>query len=180
MSSNGASQELVDRSSSWGAQTYGKKIESDFSKYYFNSLTGGWEVTDRQGTVRYYGSAAASRQTNSYGTFKWFLDKVQDINENYMTLEYYTDTANGEVYLQEIDYTGNGALSATNKVSFNLSPIQGGIATSYASLGDGEYGVFLDFNLRQDPGRRTMAACQKLQSQLHLQRRYLPSRSCKM
>jgi RHS repeat-associated protein len=122
VSANGSSQELVLRSE-WdsGNHTYGWKIEQDFSKYYFNSSTGGWEVTDKQGTVHYYGTTTASRQYNSAGIFKWFLDKVQDVKGNYMTVSYYTDAANGQLYLQEIDYTGNGAQTTTNKVVFTLS-----------------------------------------------------------
>ncbi len=109
VSANGSSDELVDRSSDWGAQIYGKKIEQDFSKYYFNSGTQGWEVTDKQGTIHKYGSTTASRQTNSNGTFKWLLDTVQDVYGNNMTVSYTTDIANGQLYLQEIVYTGNGA-----------------------------------------------------------------------
>ncbi|MFZ0932346.1 MAG: FG-GAP-like repeat-containing protein [Syntrophobacteraceae bacterium] len=122
VSVNGSSNELVLRPE-WDSsnQTYGKKIEQDFSKYYFYSTSGGWQVTDKNGTIRYYGSTAASRQTNSNGTFKWFLDKVQDVYGNYMTVSYYTDTANGQLYLQEIDYTLNGAKTSANKVVFTRS-----------------------------------------------------------
>ena len=136
VSANGSSNELVLRPQ-WdsGNHTYGAKIERDFSKYYFNSTTGGWQVTDKQGTVYYYGSTAASRQTNSHGTFKWFLDKVQDIYGNTMTVSYYTDTTNNQVYLQEIDYTSNGSLSYTNKVVFTRSAVRKAADTpvSYAS-----------------------------------------------
>ncbi|HYA42692.1 MAG TPA: SpvB/TcaC N-terminal domain-containing protein, partial [Syntrophobacteraceae bacterium] len=122
VSANGSSSELVIRPN-WdsGNHTYGKKIEQDFSKYYFNSTTRGWEVTDKQGTVHYYGSTSASRLYNSFGTFRWFFDKVQDVYGNYMTLSYYNDSANGQLYLQEIDYTANGSLSYSNKVVFTLS-----------------------------------------------------------
>jgi hypothetical protein len=100
---NGSNSELIVRSD-WGTNYYGNKIEGDFIKYYLNSITGGWEVTIKNGTKYYYGTTSASRQDNTYGTFKWCLDKVQDTNGNYMTVTYWKDQ--GEIYLDRIDYTG--------------------------------------------------------------------------
>lgn len=108
--------ELVSRGD-WGANYYGAKIESAFSKYFYNQSTGGWEVTTKDGTKYYYGSTSASRQDNVYGTFKWSLDKVQDINGNYMTVGYFKDQ--GEIHLDRIDYTGNvNGPGPTNYVKF--------------------------------------------------------------
>ena len=113
---NGSSSELVPRGD-WGTNYYGAKIEGIFSKYYYNSSTGGWEVTTKDGTKYYYGTTSASRQDNTNGVFKWCLDKVQDTNGNYVTITYYKDQ--GEIYLDRIDYTGNGNLNPTNYVKFN-------------------------------------------------------------
>ncbi|MDA8239073.1 MAG: FG-GAP-like repeat-containing protein, partial [Nitrospiraceae bacterium] len=108
--------ELIARND-WGGNYYGAKIEGPFTKYYFSHSSGGWEVTTKDGTKYYYGTTAASRQDNAYGTFKWCLDKVQDLNGNYMTVTYLKD--NGDIYLYRIDYTGNThGLSATNYVQF--------------------------------------------------------------
>jgi len=109
------SRELVSRGD-WGADYYGNEIEGAFSKYYYNSFTGGWEVTTKGGTKYFYGTTVASRQDNAYGVFKWMLDKVQDTNGNYMTITYWKDQ--GEIYIDRIDYTGNGSLSPTNYVKF--------------------------------------------------------------
>jgi RHS repeat-associated protein len=114
---NGSSSELVPRSS-WGSNYYGAKIEGAFLKYYFNSSSGGWEVTAKNGTKYYYGSSASSRQDNASVVFKWCLDKVQDTNGNYMNITYVKDQ--GEIYLNRIDYTGNSNLSPTNYVIFYL------------------------------------------------------------
>ncbi len=115
---NGAATELVPRGD-WGTNYFGAKIEGRFSKYYYNSTTGGWEVTAKNGTKYYYGTTSLSRQDSAIGTFKWCLDKVQDTNNNYMTISYFKD--NGEIYLDRIDYTGNSnspALLPTNYVKF--------------------------------------------------------------
>ena len=58
---------------------------------------------DKNGATYYFGTASASRQDNTYGVFKWCLDKVQDSNSNYMTITYWKDQ--GEIYLSRIDYT---------------------------------------------------------------------------
>jgi YD repeat-containing protein len=113
---NGAVSELVQREE-WGANYYGAKIEGTFTKYYYNSSTGGWEVTTKDGTKYYYGTTPASRQDNVYGVFKWCLDRVEDTNGNYMTITYWK--GQGEIYINRIDYTGNTAgVSPTNYVKF--------------------------------------------------------------
>ena len=126
-----SSYELVLRGNP-SSHTYAKKIDKDFSRYYFNPGSGGWEVTDKQGTTRYYGTTGASRITDNSGTatFKWFLDTVRDLNGNYMALSYLADTntAGAQLYLQEIDYTGVSTgpppasqviLAPVNQVIFN-------------------------------------------------------------
>ena len=120
---NGSSSELVPRID-WGTNYYGARIEGTLSKYYYNTATGGWEVTGKEGTRYYYGSTSASRQDFDNGTkvFKWCLDTVIDTNGNYMTISY--TKYQGEIYLDRIDYTGNMAtpLSATHYVKFHLEP----------------------------------------------------------
>ena len=108
-------EELTARGD-WGTNCFGKKIEGDFSKYYYNSGTSGWEVTSKDGTKYYYGTTNASRQDNTYGVFKWMLDKVQDTNGNYMTVSYWKDQ--GGIYIDRMDYTGNGNQNPTNCVQF--------------------------------------------------------------
>ncbi|MBF0559296.1 MAG: hypothetical protein HQL08_11010, partial [Nitrospirae bacterium] len=121
-----ASQELVSRVD-WGANYYGDKIEGAFTRYLYNTGTGGWEVTTKDGLKYYYGSTKASRQnnpwnyTNNNQVFKWYLDKVQDLNGNYMTFTYSSDTsgsAQGITYLSRIDYTYNSGGLSSNYVQF--------------------------------------------------------------
>ncbi|MBI4698550.1 MAG: hypothetical protein HY758_06465 [Nitrospirae bacterium] len=107
---SGSTSELVPI----GNNYYSPKIEGAFSRYYKHP-TGGWEVTTKDGVIYYYGSSIASRQDNAIGVFKWCLDKIQDTNGNFMTVTYIKDQ--GEIYLDQIDYTGNTAgLSPANYV----------------------------------------------------------------
>ncbi len=109
--------ELVERTD-WGTNYFGAKVEEAFSKYYYNSSTSGWEVTAKDGTKYYYGTTSNSRQTNTLGTSRWCLDKVQDTNGNYMTISYIQQ--DGQIYPVQIDYTGNAGLITNKSVVFTL------------------------------------------------------------
>lgn len=130
---NGSVADLIQRDD-WGTDHFESKIEGAFLNYYFNRASGGWEVRDKSGTVYYYGcnpETRHSRQDTSQGTFKWFLDRVQDVNGNFMTVTYSQDR--GHVYLSRIDYTGNvNGLPTTNYVTFGLIT-RDDVITSYAS-----------------------------------------------
>jgi len=118
---NGSTKDLVSKTDDWGADYYGAKIEGDFSKYYFNSTTGGWEVTTKDGTRYLYGSSDDSRQfdpDNNLRIFKWCLDSVEDTNGNYMTISYIKDQE--QIYLNQVDYAGNGSLAPSNYVKFYI------------------------------------------------------------
>ncbi|MEW6585135.1 MAG: SpvB/TcaC N-terminal domain-containing protein [Nitrospirota bacterium] len=118
---NGSATELISRPD-YGADCYGEKIERSFSKYCMS--TAGWEVTTKNGTKHRYGHSSASRQDFEGGVkiFRWCLDEVRDTNGNYMTILYDKDINNGEIYIEEIRYTGNGSLSPSNKVIFEYDP----------------------------------------------------------
>lgn len=114
---NGSPADLVERPD-WGSGYYSAKIESGFTKYYYDSSTDSWEVTTKDGTKYYYGSTSSSRQQDTDGTYKWCLDRVEDINGNYMEIFYTNDQ--GEIYLDRIDYTGGSDLAPSNYVKFSL------------------------------------------------------------
>ena len=107
-----------------GNNYFRSRIETTFTKYYYNEAGDYWIATHRDGTKYYFGhspsmnSAAISRQTNSYGTFKWGLAEVQDLSGNYMVIEYFSDR--GQIYPSQILYTGNSQalLSPSNIVVF--------------------------------------------------------------
>lgn len=117
------SVELVDRSAEWGANHFGAKIEGQFIKFCRYTGDDYWVGTATNGAKYYYGytADADSKQTSTFcgdSTVKWYLDRVEDANGNYMTYDYFID--NGTVYLSAIQYTGNSAESVgpANSVTF--------------------------------------------------------------
>jgi len=110
---NGQQTELIERND-WGSDYFGAKIESNFTKYNFNGASQGWAVTARDGTTYFYGTEDDSKQydpADSNRVYKWCLNKVEDTNGNYMTFSYESDQ--GQIYLKQIDYTGNTNASVT-------------------------------------------------------------------
>jgi len=90
-----------------------------FNKYVFSTSTNSWTVTDKNGTVYTFGSTAASRLDNpgnSNQIYQWMLDKVTDANSNYIKYTYYKDS--GEIYPNQVIYTGNGTTDGPFEVDF--------------------------------------------------------------
>jgi hypothetical protein len=84
-----------------------------------NNGSSGWIVTDKKGVKYYFGTISASQENDPFTTseiFKWFLDRVQDVNGNYMTVTYYKEQY--KIYPSQIDYTGNGTLQPYAHVVF--------------------------------------------------------------
>ena len=77
---------------------YRAKIEGTFFRIKKPTATDGkpyWEVTDKAGVKYIYGQTVNSRQDNVDNPsqiFKWSLDKVEDLNGNYMEFNYYKDS----------------------------------------------------------------------------------------
>ncbi len=110
--SSGAISELVEISMDGCTKCFSARIEGSFSKYEYISADNRWVVTSKNGTKYFYGKDPFAlyeiRQNNDIGdTFKWPLVRVEDTNGNYMEIKYFEDTANNQLYLDEIRYTGN-------------------------------------------------------------------------
>ncbi|MGD9492360.1 MAG: SpvB/TcaC N-terminal domain-containing protein [Bacteroidales bacterium] len=74
-----------------------------------------WTVTDKSGTVYYFGETAESRVSTSAGIARWELCRIEDVNGNSVIYQYETKTwsspgtiADGgkQIYLKKIIYTG--------------------------------------------------------------------------
>ncbi len=110
-----AAEELVARSADWGVNFYGAKLESEFTRYeYLNS--NGWIATTRAGLTYHYGTTSASRQENGGNVFKWCLDRIEDTNGNYIEINYVKNQ--GQIYLNEVKYTGHATELPTNSIQF--------------------------------------------------------------
>lgn len=107
--------ELVDI----GSGEYRAKQEGAFLKFSFNGSS--WQVKDKTGTTYSFGASDNSRQFNAASIFKWYLDKVVDLQGNYMEISYTQDQ--GQVYPAQIQYTGKeGGVLPTNTVDFDYQP----------------------------------------------------------
>lgn len=107
-----------------GNEEYRAKIENAFSRIKRLPASDGrtyWEVTDKVGTRYFFGQTSASRQDNPANAdhiFRWSLDRVEDTNGNFMTFGYFKNQ--GQIYLDRLDYAGNGTVAPSNYVKFYL------------------------------------------------------------
>ena len=94
----------------------------DFSKIYaYGNIVFGPEyfiVYRDDGSVAEYGNTVDSKQRVGHGIYSWYVNKITDINGNYMTFTY--GYSGSEVWIDHIDYTGNTAagLEPYARVSF--------------------------------------------------------------
>ena len=91
------------------------------SEYYF-------VVTDKNGTKMTYGNDGSSNnvceQKDQIGNkAKWLLTKIEDANGNWMKFSYQTKSYQGgsNIYIKDIEYTGNGNEGGNYLISFKLS-----------------------------------------------------------
>ena len=103
--------------------TYRPVADESFVQYSFSTSTSSWVVTDKVGAIYTFGTSANARQDNPFSSsqvYTWMLDKVVDTNGNYITYSYYKEA--GQVYIDTITYTGNGATPGTLTVEFGREP----------------------------------------------------------
>jgi len=89
-----------------------------------------WTVTDKGGTVYYFGETSESRISTSLGIARWELSRIEDVNGNSVIYQYETKTwsapgtiADGgkQIYLKKIIYTCSGTnINGAYSVNFNL------------------------------------------------------------
>ncbi len=100
-------QELISREHTWSPRFFGAKFETAFTRYQYarddTTEVASWLGTTREGIKYYYGSTEASRQQFEAGVFKWYVDRIEDTNGNYVVYNYEKD--HGTVYLKSITYS---------------------------------------------------------------------------
>lgn len=107
------------KATSTGAIEYGALVENgQFRKYEFvgNDY---WKMTDKTGVVYKFGLSTTTRQMKndvSTTTFRWMLEEVRDLADNYISYTYYKDS--GQIYPNKITYTGSGATPGIYEVEF--------------------------------------------------------------
>jgi hypothetical protein len=111
--------ELRATSTATSTSEYGALVENgDFRKYeYVNDEW--WRVTDEFGTIYSFGQASTTRQHKSgeeASTYRWMLEEVRDLNDNFISYEYYKD--NGQIYPSNITYSGHRSTEGPFEIEF--------------------------------------------------------------
>jgi RHS repeat-associated protein len=128
-------QRLFLVSGAYGADGSQYRTEIDsYSKIIAHGTAGSgpawFEVHTKAGQVIELGNTSDSRvlpvKADGSGTMvtarAWAADKITDTKGNYLAVHYTNDSANGQVYPTEVDYTGNAAgLTPYNAVKFSYT-----------------------------------------------------------
>jgi RHS repeat-associated protein len=129
----GGTTELVEISSPGASpREYRAKIEGSFIRVVMQD--GYWIATDKKGVRFFFGQVDETRlrdPSDSTRVFKWCLDRIEDPNGNYVTFNYTQDQ--NQLYLNEINYTGNNTLPTTNSVKFILYDTRSDAPTMYTT-----------------------------------------------
>ncbi len=109
-----------------GTSEYRTEIES-FLKITSYGTAGDpsyFKVETKDGKILYYGNTANSRieaQARSQA-LSWNLNRIEDRNGNYITINYYENHSTGESYPLNINYTGTSSISPFNTIEFSYQP----------------------------------------------------------
>jgi RHS repeat-associated protein len=96
----GAVREIV----SVGGSIYRERIEESFLRFEFTNNT--WIVTDKAGTQFSFGTTGDAKLEKDGKTFAWYLDRIQDVHGNYLTISYTSFGDHTRVYPSRVEYTG--------------------------------------------------------------------------
>ncbi len=120
-------QRLVAVNGAYGADGTEYRLEVEaFTRFISHGTAGGsgpqwFEAHTKSGQIMQFGVGSAGITAQGDGQIRvWALNQVSDTKGNYFNVTYNDDTANGQGYPLEIDYTGNTAtgLAPYNKIQF--------------------------------------------------------------
>ncbi len=93
-------------------------VEESFLRIEYREASDSWVVWDRSGRRYEFGTTPEGREPKrplpNCKTFRWYLTRVQDLNGNFLTVDYDTNVRQDTSYPTLIRYTGN--------VESNLAP----------------------------------------------------------
>jgi len=67
----------------------------------------GFKVFKKDGTIEFYGYEGSTEQNGLGKKMVWHLCKIQDLNGNYIEYKYRQFESNANLFIDEINYTGN-------------------------------------------------------------------------
>ena len=107
-----------------GHGEYKLQTEYNYWKYKYNETEDNWLLTDNVGNKYYFGTTENSKQqdeTNPEKVFQWLIERIEDVNGNYIEYEYLNDK--GQIYPKEIRYGGNSVenIKSIYKIKFELT-----------------------------------------------------------
>lgn len=112
---------LLEEEGRQGAEiTYRPRRESAFSRIVRHGAGTGsdhWEVTEKNGTKKIYGTEASARTGSGSKIFAWNITTAQDVHGNNIVYEY--EKSDGYVYPKSIHYTGSGGKKGSYRVQFH-------------------------------------------------------------
>lgn len=86
-------------------------VEESFLRIEYIAGTNSWIVWDRSGRRYQFGTTADGREPKqplpNCKTFRWYLTRVEDLNGNFLTVDYETNLRQDTSYPTLIRYTGN-------------------------------------------------------------------------
>src|SRR3989344_2164362 len=108
---------LPGSGSSDSSEFYARFDDGSFRQYLL--IDNQWRVTDKNGTVFLFGTTTAARQaatTSPSNVYRWMLEEVRDMNDNYIEYAYTSD--GNQIYPSSISYTGHGSTDGPLAVDF--------------------------------------------------------------
>ncbi|OGZ93112.1 MAG: hypothetical protein A2549_00380 [Candidatus Staskawiczbacteria bacterium RIFOXYD2_FULL_37_10] len=99
---------------------FGAKID-DGSMLDYQLNNNVWTVTAKDGTKYIFGgetSAMLEDPSDLSKVYEWYLSRIEDTNGNFISYNYYDDTANNVVYPDSITYTNYGGSAGIYEIDF--------------------------------------------------------------
>ncbi len=138
----GSQQEIMVTDAEAGL--YRSKHGGDAMSYIYDDQSDSWTVKDAQGTTYTFGTTLQTKQVDpadASKVYKWMLERVEDVNGNFMTLAY--EQHGNAVYPDKIRYTGFENDVGIFEIDFVLEDRSDGY-TDYKTAFEVEYAKQVD------------------------------------